>query len=216
MGSRCDRRPSDEISEAEHEDDLEATFTIHEKTENRKIEPEVVQRSSTPDIEEQISVRPSPPIDPKPKQTVVKDPRIKKIEVMNIQKGETTIQKEIVAIPSQKVPDSKEPNENNEEKEDSVLVPKGILKTRSYNRRIVSAGRNGGIVAASIRDSLELLGKTPEKSSKSVRWDRLYYDDNSIADFGNDGKPQPIIQTKKKGKKAAQGKAQNVKNAEKK
>lgn len=141
--SRCDRRPSDEISEAEHEDDLEATFTIHEKTENRKIEPEVVQRSSTPDIEEQISVRPSPPIDPKPKQTVVKDPRIKKIEVMNIQKGETSIQKEIVAIPSQKVPDSKEPNENNEEKEDSVLVPKGILKARSYNRRIVSAGKNG-------------------------------------------------------------------------
>jgi len=182
--SRCDRRPSDEISEAEHEDDLEATFTIHEKTENRKIEPEVVQRSSTPDIEEQISVRPSPPIDPKPKQTVVKDPRIKKIEVMNIQKGETTIQKEIVAIPSQKVPDSKEPNENNEEKEDSVLMPKGILKARSYNRRIVSAGKNGGIVAASIRDSLELATKLGPDNKKNVRWDKLYYNDDSVAEEG--------------------------------
>ena len=141
--SRCDRRPSDEISEVEHEEDLEATFTIHEKNEDRKLEPEVVHRSSTPDIEEQISVRPSPPIDPKPKQTVVKDPRIKKIEVMNIHKSETTIQKEIVAIPSQKIPDSKDQNAEIEEKEDSVLMPKGILKARSYNRRIVSAGKNG-------------------------------------------------------------------------
>jgi len=209
--SRCDRRPSDEISEAEHEDDLEATFTIHEKTENRKIEPEVVQRSSTPDIEEQISVRPSPPIDPKPKQTVVKDPRIKKIEVMNIQKGETTIQKEIVAIPSQKVPDSKEPNENNEEKEDSVVVPKGILKARSYNRRIVSAGKNGGIVAASIRDSLELATKLGPDNKKNVRWDKLYYNDDSVAEFGADGKPVHIPQSKKRGRKGTTAKKETEK-----
>lgn len=209
--SRCDRRPSDEISEVEHEEDLEATFTIHEKTDNRKTETEVVQRSSTPDIEDQISVRPSPPMDPKPKQIVVKDPRIKKIEVMNIQKGETTIQKEIVAIPSQRVPDLKEPNENNEEKEDSVLMPKGILKARSYNRRIVSAGKNGGIVAASIRDSLELATKLGPDNKKNVRWDKLYYNDDSVAEFGADGKPVHISLSKKRGRKGTAAKKENDK-----
>jgi len=209
--SRCDRRPSDEISEVEHEEDLEATFTIHENNEDRKLEPEVVHRSSTPDIEEQISVRPSPPIDPKPKQTVVKDPRIKKIEVMNIHKSETTIQKEIVAIPSQKIPDSKDQNADIEEKEDSVLMPKGILKARSYNRRIVSAGKNGGIVAASIRDSLELATKLGPDNKKNVRWDKLYYNDDSVAEFGADGKPVHIPQSKKRGRKGGATKKETEK-----
>jgi len=214
--SRCDRRPSDDISEAENEDDLEATFTIEKTKENDKnpeVVPEVVQRSSTPDIEEQATVRPSPPIDPKPKtQTVIKDPRIKKIEVMNIQKGEMALPKEIVSIPSEKESDLKEQKDNNEDLDDEVSKPKGILKARSYNRRIVSAGKNGGIVAASIRDSLELATKLGPDNKKNVRWDKLYYNDDSVAEFGADGKPVHIPQSKKRGRKGTTGKKETEKS----
>lgn len=246
--SRCDKRIEDGFDQPESPEeleepveDLEATFTIQEKAISLK-------RSSTPDLVEanpnqneesqsQVMTRtnpvnqsntmqPNPPPHPKP-PAKAKDPRVKKIEIMNRDMKTINSINNINVITHSEMSQAKA-NQNvanngpshygedegmkvNEEKE-----TKSILKARSYNRRIVSAGRNGGLVAASIRDSLELLGKHPEKSSKSVKWDRLYYDDNSIADFGNDGKPQPIIQTKKKGKKATQGKAQTVKNAEKK
>merc|ERR1712141_449470 len=119
----------------------------------------------------------------------MKDPRIKKIEIMN---NRTNIISSDEMIRIQKANSNIEDLKKEEKEEPAESTStKSILKTRSYNRRIVSA---------SIRDSLELLGKTPEKSSKSVRWDRLYYDDNSMAEFGNDGKP--VAALKKKGKKA--------------
>ena len=40
----------------------------------------------------------------------------------------------------------------------------------------------GGIVAASIRDSLELATKLGPDNKKNVRWDKLYYNDDSVAE----------------------------------
>jgi len=202
--SRCDRRPSDEISEAENED-LEATFTI-EQTGSK---PEVVQRSSTPEIEEHVT--PSPPINPKPKEMEVKDPRIKKIEVLNIQKAQPTITNAIQSDARQMVQSEARSEEIKEEPDEEVLKPKGILKARSFSRRIVSAGKNGGIVAASIRDSLELATKLGPDNKKNVRWDKLYYNDDSVAEFGSDGKPVHILQTKKRGRKGASTKKETEK-----
>ena len=42
----------------------------------------------------------------------------------------------------------------------------------------------GGIVAASIRDSLELATKLGPDNKKNVRWDKLYYNDDSVAEEG--------------------------------
>merc|ERR1712180_442603 len=132
---------------------------------------------------------------------------------MNIQKGEMALPKEIVSIPSEKEIDLKEPKDNNEDLDgDEVSKPKGILKARSYNRRIVSAGKNGGIVAASIRDSLELATKLGPDNKKNVRWDKLYYNDDSVAEFGADGKPVHIPQSKKRGRKGTTGKKETEKS----
>jgi len=53
---------------------------------------------------------------------------------------------------------------------------KGILKRR-VTRRIVSANGNRGIIAASIRDSLDLVqGKgTDGQRAKTVRWEKTSF-----------------------------------------
>merc|ERR1712142_577387 len=113
----------------------------------------------------------------------VKDPRIKKIEVLNIQKAQPTITN-VQSDARQMVQSEARSEEIKEEPDEEVLKPKGILKARSFSRRIVSAGKNGGIVAASIRDSLELATKLGPDNKKNVRWDKLYYNDDSVAEEG--------------------------------
>ena len=56
----------------------------------------------------------------------------------------------------------------------------GILKKKRSQRRVVSAAGNRGIIAASIRDSLEISKKSVDEEPVEVRrnvvWDKLYYD----------------------------------------
>ena len=56
----------------------------------------------------------------------------------------------------------------------------GILKKKRSRTRVVSAAGNRGIIAASIRDSLEISKKSVDEEPAEVRrnvvWDKLYYD----------------------------------------
>lgn len=153
---------SDEIEEEEN-----STFIV----ETNAVE---INRCSTPEIEQEIVLVPQPPECPKP--TAV-DPRNAKI-MSKVKPGERTRE-----TGKEKVDEGK-PAEK---------VVTGILKRR-VTKRIVSASGNRGIIAASIRDSLELMSHKPGdgQRSKTVRWEKLYYDDGSIAEFAADGKPKPI------------------------
>ena len=83
-----------------------------------------------------------------------------------------------------------------------------IKQTSSTRRRVVSATKNQGLVAASIRDSLDLVGRKLDKPAKSVKWDRLYYNDATIAEFGGDNwRPVPVKETSLMTKKRGRGKA---------
>jgi len=185
------------LSEDEGDEDAEdneenSTFIV--ETVEKHIE---VKRCSTPELDELQHI-PQPPPDPRP---VVVDPRNIKLltKVNSVPKERITIVDDGKSEQVSKKAVNSETPLIHESSEKSV---KGILKRR-VTRRIVSATGNRGIIAASIRDSLELAGgKTGDgQRSKTVRWDKLYYDDGSLAEFANDGTPKPIAPDKtKKGK----------------
>ena len=209
--SRCDQREesSDEQKTSE-EDDLESTFTI-QKDANK------ISRASTPDVPTQMKfithessasmkfITPAPPQAPRPTAPTADDPRMRQIEVLNVASSPALIEAE----KTEKVEEYVETTQMGDAPEQTER--KSILKKTSSNRRrVVSATKNQGLVAASIRDSLDLVGRKLDKPSKSVKWDKLYYNDSTIAEFGTDNwRPVPIKDTsKKRGRKAQTPKQQ--------
>ena len=197
--SRCDQREDSSDEPKTSEDDLESTFTVQKET---------VARASTPERPPEvmkIAFVPAPPVKPRPSSTSeVYDPRVRQIEVLNVASSPAImeVEKEIrakIAENSVEVASGDTDFESVAQKTKSILKP-----ASSTRRRVVSANKSQGLVAASIRDSLDLVGKKLDKPSKSVKWDKLYYNDSTIAEFGVDGRPVPVKESsKKRGRKSS-------------
>lgn len=199
-----DASVEDQIDEIEDSSDDNLAESIIDETletnenETFDVEPEnaqiVINRCSTPDdlaevtaaatLERQAAQVPTPPNGTRPDDRV--DPRkqmmLKKLSDSSI-KTESVIEfKSMSRI-----------NETADEVSKAAdTQPKGILKKKRSQRRVVSAAGNRGIIAASIRDSLEISKKSADEETVEVRrnvvWDKLYYDDNTTAEFGADGR----------------------------
>jgi len=167
-------RAESSSSESEIDDAENSTFIVEENVGETEL-----RRCSTPDHGDQAEMVPKPPEVPRPNSTHPKNEKLKsKIETTQPTQSETTKNAEKIES----------------ERKSEV---KGILKRR-VTRRIVSASGNRGIIAASIKDSLELAGAVKDDSrTKSVRWEKLYYDDGSVAEFASDGTPKPIPEKSK-------------------
>jgi len=204
--SRCDQREESDESPKTSEDDLESTFTVHK---------DPVSRASTPEVPNAMRLRkfmPAPPVAPRPE---LADPRVRQIEVLNVASAPALIDGEL-----RQEQESQESRAEQTEPSDmggdagrnQQIEYTSILKqTSSTRRRVVSATKNQGLVAASIRDSLDLVGRKLDKPTKSVKWDRLYYNDSTIAEFGGDNwRPVPVKETvtKKRGRGKATPKQQ--------
>ena len=200
--SRCDQREesSDEPKTTSEEDDLESTFTI-QKDANK------ISRASTPELPAQMKfITPAPPQAPRPTvPTTDLDPRMRQIEVLNVVSSPALLETEKVEKTDEYVDTTQMGDFEQEQTE-----RKSILKKNSSNRRRVVSATQKGLVAASIRDSLDLVGRKLDKPSKSVKWDKLYYNDSTIAEFGTDNwRPVPAKDaSKKRGRKAQTPKQQ--------
>jgi len=165
-----------EEPDVQNESSVDESDGIEEENSTFIVETNAVEinRCSTPEIEQEIVLVPKPPECPKP---IAVDPRNAKI-MSKVKTGERV---------------RETASEKFEEGKPVEKAVRGILKRRG-TKRIVSASSNRGIIAASIRDSLELMSTKPGdgQRSKTVRWEKLYYDDGSIAEFAADGKPKPI------------------------
>ena len=197
--SRCDQREDSSDEPKTSEDDLESTFTVQK---------EAVARASTPEKvpdKMKLAFVPAPPVKPRPSSTSeICDPRVRQIEVLNVASSPAILEAETeirakIAETSVEVASGDTDFENVAQKTKSILKP-----ASSTRRRVVSANKAQGLVAASIRDSLDLVGKKLDKPSKSVKWDKLYYNDSTIAEFGVDGRPVPVKESsKKRGRKSS-------------
>lgn len=201
-----DPSPIEDAESESDEGEENSTFIVEH------LEQPIVKRCSTPEpIEPTIqSFVPQPPECPKPPAV---NPRNAKIlsKYVEFQKAQQEDQKRyeeevttvVQSIPLKQFSDPPKPSVAEvkpAEPTENVFL-KGILKRR-VSRRIVSASGNRGIIAASIRDSLDMLhGKSADgQRAKSVRWDRLYYNDDTVAEFATDGKPKAVPEKVKKSK----------------
>jgi len=199
-----DASDEDQIEEFEDSSDDNLAESIIDETLEAKenetfdVEPEkaqiVINRCSTPDklaevpvapkLERQAVKVPTPPNGTRPDDRV--DPRkqmmLKKLSDSSI-KTESVIEFKSM---------SRIEETADEVSKTATVQPKGILKKKRSQRRVVSAAGNRGIIAASIRDSLEISKKSADEEPVEVRrnvvWDKLYYDDNTTAEFGVDGR----------------------------
>ena len=118
-----------------------------------------MRRCSTPDHGDQAEMVPKPPEVPRPNSTHPKNEKLKsKIETTQPTQSETTKNAEKIES----------------ERKSEV---KGILKRR-VTRRIVSASGNRGIIAASIKDSLELAGAVKDDSRTKVSYQNKFFSIN--------------------------------------